>query len=112
MSKKISNFIPKKTVLTVTKDNKGRFGKGNPGKPQGAVHTLTRTFKEALTAAFNELQNDPKANLVEWGKKNPTAFYMVASKLIPTEVNHAVNEKVITVVVPGESKIEDAQIVP
>jgi len=92
------------------------FTKGHKlsnGRPPGAKNALTRTFKEALTEAFNELQNDPAANLVAWGKKNPTAFYMVASKLIPAEVNHSLETKVINVVVPEDSKgIEDAEIVP
>lgn len=89
------------------------FEIGNPGKPKGAVSKLTRTFKEALTEAFNELQGDPEANLIAWGKKNPTAFYMVASKLIPAEINHNLDNKVIKVVIPGKSDIiEDAQILP
>lgn len=89
-----------------------KFEKGNPGKPKGAVSTLTRSFKDALTAAFNELQNDPEANLIAWGKKNTTAFYMVASKLIPTEVNHSLDNKVITVITPKKpDEIQDAEVI-
>jgi hypothetical protein len=36
---------------------------------------------------FDDLQADPKANLLSWGKENPTEFYKIAAKLIPTEVN-------------------------
>lgn len=73
-------------------------GDGRKRKSKGDVMKLTRTFKEALTAAFNELQDDPEANLVAWGKNNTTAFYMVASKLIPTEINHSLDNKVIRVI--------------
>lgn len=63
------------------------FKKGNKGKPRGATNIITRTVKEALMIAFNELQQDKMANLLAWGKENPTAFYQVAAKLIPTEIH-------------------------
>lgn len=63
------------------------FQKGNKGKPKGATNLITRTVKETVLAAFNDLQNDPKANILNWGLDNPTEFYKIAAKLIPTEVN-------------------------
>lgn len=56
------------------------------GRPPGTPNVLTRTVKEAVLDAFNELQRDEKANLVSWGKKNPGLFYQVAARLIPTEI--------------------------
>ncbi len=79
----------------------GSFKKGDPnnkGKPKGAVSHLTRTVKEALLIAFNQMQEHPTANLYEWGVKNQTAFYQVASKLIPTEVNAKVEQMTIKVI--------------
>jgi hypothetical protein len=64
-----------------------KFEKGNPGKPKGAKNKLTISVKETVMAAFEDLQNDPKANIVTWGKENPTEFYKIAAKLIPTELN-------------------------
>ena len=46
------------------------FEKGNPGKSKGTTNKVTRSVKEAVLLAFNELQEDPNANLVEWGRKN------------------------------------------
>ena len=57
------------------------------GRPPGAQGKLTKTVKETVLAVFNNLQEDPKANLEEWAKKEPTEFYKIAAKLIPTEVN-------------------------
>lgn len=74
------------------------FIKGNKGKPKGATNKLTRTVKEALTEAFNDLQKDPKAKLSAWGKNNPTAFYQIAAKLIPTELTAKVEATIIKVV--------------
>lgn len=62
------------------------FAKGNPGRKKGAVGKLTKTVKETVLAVFNDLQKDPKANLMAFGKKNPGMFYQIAAKLIPTEV--------------------------
>ncbi len=62
------------------------FEKGNAGKPKGAVNNLTKTFKDLLILTLEEIQADPKANLLTWAKDNPTEFYKIASKLIPTEV--------------------------
>ena len=62
------------------------FKKGEGGRPKGVPNKLTKTVKETVLAAFNELQEDPLTNIVAWGKDNPTAFYQIAAKLIPTEV--------------------------
>lgn len=72
------------------------FKKGEAkGRPKGAVNHLTRTVKETVLAVFNDLQQDPQANLLAWGTDNPTEFYKIAAKLIPTEVNANVQSVVI-----------------
>jgi len=66
------------------------FEKGHQkigGKVKGTPNKLTRTVKETVLAVFDDLQADPKANLLSWGKENLTEFYKIAAKLIPTEVN-------------------------
>lgn len=62
------------------------FTKGNPGRPKGATNKITKTVKETVLSAFNELQNDKVANLLTWGRNNPDEFYKLAAKLIPTEI--------------------------
>ena len=66
---------------------KNLFQKGNPGKAKGTTNKLTRTVRELLLEVFNDLQDDPKANLLAWAISEPGEFYKIASKLIPTEVN-------------------------
>lgn len=76
-------------------------GEGKPagsGRKKGSQNKLTRTVKETVLAAFNELQDDPKANIVAWGKRNPKDFYAVAAKLIPTEITGQIEQTVIKVV--------------
>lgn len=67
-------------------DNKGKFLPGNPGKQKGTTNKLTRTVRETVLAAFTELQADPVNNIVAWAKTEPTEFYKIAAKLIPTEI--------------------------
>jgi hypothetical protein len=68
------------------------FEKGNKAASGRGPNKITRTVKETVLAAFQDLQEDPKANLLKWGKDNPTEFYKIAAKLIPTEVNAKVED--------------------
>lgn len=60
---------------------------GNPsGRPTGAQGRLNKTVKETVLAVFNKMQDDPKVDLMAFGKKYPRDFYAIAAKLIPTEI--------------------------
>lgn len=69
-----------------------RFEKGNPGKPKGAINKLTKTVKEVVFDVFEKIQSDPSANLLTFAKNNPTEFYKIAAKLIPSDVNAKVQD--------------------
>jgi hypothetical protein len=62
------------------------FEKGQGGRPPGSTNLLTRTVKETVLSVFNELQTDPKHNLKAFAKSNPKDFYIIAAKLIPTDI--------------------------
>jgi hypothetical protein len=68
------------------------FQKGQGGRPKGAVNKTTKTVKEVVLAAFNDLQEDKKNNILQFAKDNPKEFYQIAAKLIPTEINAKVNK--------------------
>lgn len=76
------------------------FQPGNSGRPSGTPNKLTRTVKETVLAVFNDLQSDPKVNLESWAKNEPTEFYRIAAKLIPTEITGTVK----TVIKVSESE--------
>lgn len=81
------------------------FKKGEPrpenaGRKEGSVNRLTKTVKERVLEVFNELQEDPQANLLSWAKDEPTEFYKIAAKLIPADINAKVEGKIITVITP------------
>jgi hypothetical protein len=63
-------------------------GERRGGRQKGTPNTNTRAFKEAVEAAFQEL--DGVNGLVRWAKSNPDQFYgVVFPKLAPLQVNHA-----------------------
>lgn len=69
------------------------------GRPKGTPNKLTRSVKERVLDVFNELQNDPKANMLEWGKNNPSLFYQIAAKLIPTEIKGEVEHTGVEIII-------------
>lgn len=87
------------------------FKKGEGGRPKGVQNHLTRTVKETVLAVFNDLQTDPKVNLKSFAKKYPRDFYMIASRLIPTEINARFNkvtlEIVRTITIPEHTVIPE-----
>ena len=70
------------------------------GRTKGTPNSLTKTVKERVLEVFNELQLDPKVNMVSWAKIEPAEFYKIAAKLIPAEINAHVDNKVINVITP------------
>lgn len=65
--------------------NSGRFGKGNPGKPKGAISKTTKAAKEAIALAAEGLGGTDR--LIAWAKEDPLnerAFWTsIYPKLIP-----------------------------
>jgi hypothetical protein len=43
---------------------KGKPRPANAGRKEGSVNKLTKTVKEKVLEVFNELQDDPKSNLL------------------------------------------------
>ena len=68
--------------------NTGRFGKGNPGKPKGAISKTTRTAKEAIALAAEGLGGADR--LVAWAREDPLnerAFWSsIYPRLLPLQV--------------------------
>ena len=71
--------------------NSGKFAKGNPGKPKGALNKTTLAAKEAIALAADRLGGVDR--LVEWVQEdtaNERVFWgSVYPKLLPLQVNGA-----------------------
>ena len=73
-----------------------KFEKGNKAAARRGPNKVTRTVKETVLSVFNALQDDKLNSLHAWAKNEPTEFYKIASKLIPTELTGTI-KTVITV---------------
>lgn len=82
--------------------NAGSFKKGEKRPNQGkrGPNKLTTTVKSVFEETFKQLQKDPKSPhaLANWAQMEPTEFYKLAAKLIPTELKGEMNH---THQVPG-----------
>ena len=78
------------------------FQKGkisNPsGRPKGAKGKLTSTFKELLIRTINELESEGKVTLAKFARENPRDFYLIAARLIPTELMGGTENKIIVTI--------------
>ena len=70
-----------------------KFGKGNPGKPKGAINKNTKLAKDAIALAAEGLGGTGR--LIEWAKEDPLnerAFWTsIYTKLLPLQVQAAVS---------------------
>lgn len=74
-----------------------KFGKGNKGKPKGAIHKTTRLAKEAIALAAEGLGGTDR--LIDWAREDPLnerAFWTsIYTKLLPLQVKAEVNGQII-----------------
>lgn len=61
------------------------------GRQKGSLNKTTVAVKEAFRQAFDDLGGT--AALVTWAQENPTQFYQLFSKLIPTEIDATLSGK-------------------
>lgn len=91
--------------------NSGSFGhdpgfRKPLGRPKGTPNKVTALIKNTFMQVFQDLQNDPVNNLLEWANREPTEFYKLASKFIPTEVD-AIIKETITVKIFDDDEPEE-----
>lgn len=64
------------------------------GRVKGSVNVVNRSMKECVLSTLEWLQTQPKSNMRDWAKENPTPFYQIAAKLIPTEITAKVEQTI------------------
>jgi len=77
------------------------------GRQKGSVNVVNRSMKETVMNTLEWLQTQPRSNMREWAMENPTPFYMIAAKLIPSEIT--ANVEVIHRELPPFMKSNDSQ---
>lgn len=84
-------------------------GKKTGGRQPGSQNKVTSSMKETVSDTLKWLQGQPRVNMRAWAKANPTEFYRIAAKLIPTEIVGKDGESLlpitkIEIIHPDESK--------
>lgn len=84
--------------------SKGSFTKESRKKiPPRGPGRLNKTVKETVLAVFNDLQQDPKLSLSAFAKENTKDFYLIAAKLIPTEISGKIDNEIKLTIVRGKN---------
>lgn len=73
-------------------------GKKTGGRVKGSVNKATKSMREHFAEAFDLLQEHETHKLSKWAETNPTEFYRLASKLIPTKVEADIQQPVQTII--------------
>lgn len=71
------------------------------GRQKGTPNKTTLAVKEALSQCFDEMGGIQ--SLRDWGKENPTEFYKLWVKMLPTEIKAEVSAEIEPV---GKVQIE------
>lgn len=78
-------IVKEKPLHNVAFTEKSQWGgsrKGS-GRKAGVPNKLTAVVKKNVIEVFNSIGG--KDHMIEWAKKNPTQFYRLFAKLLPTE---------------------------
>jgi hypothetical protein len=54
------------------------------GRQQGTPNKITTVFKDAVRIVYEDIGGH--SAFAAWARENPTEFYRIASRLIPTEI--------------------------
>lgn len=85
-------------------------GQKTGGRRAGVPNRVTAAFKDAVRIVYEDIGGH--AAFAAWARENPSEFYKIAARLIPTEVNVS-NERGVTVIVQrGVALGVDAEPVP
>ena len=74
-----------------------------PGKPKtggrrtGVPNRLTTHFREAVLVVYQGLGGHEA--FLQWARENPTEYYRIAARLIPTEMREKSEDNRVVVVV-------------
>lgn len=77
------------------------YGFKSGGRAKGTPNKITTAFKDAVCIVYEEIGGH--AAFAEWARDNPSDFYRICSKLIPTEAaplfdgNHSITINIGTV---------------
>ena len=80
--------------MTNTPKNTTKFGKGNPGKPKGAVSKNTKAIKDMILMALENAGGVAYLTECATNEKTQTAFLGLVGKVMPMQVDASLSGNV------------------
>jgi len=74
------------------------------GRQVGTPNKITTAFKDAIRFVYEDIGGH--AAFANWAKENPTDFYKIAARLIPTEKNSQEDRNITVEIVQFSSEDE------
>jgi hypothetical protein len=71
----------------IVADNGGKPPAAGRGRPKGATNKLTRTIKQAIEKAFEDVGGS--TYLATMAQQQPVAFMTLLGKVLPTQMEHS-----------------------
>jgi len=72
------------------------------GRQAGTPNKVTAAFKDAVRFVYDDIGGN--AEFSRWAKQNPTEFYKIAARLIPTEIAAQSGTGLTIVIAPTDSQ--------
>jgi len=95
-----SNNKSEKPNLSKEEENRMPFLPGKTktgGRQAGVPNRLTTAFREAVQVVYERLGGHEA--FLQWARENPTEYYRIAARLIPTEISEKSNDNRVMVLV-------------
>jgi hypothetical protein len=84
------------------------YGHKTGGRQRGTPNKVTTAFKDAVRTVYKDIGGN--AAFAQWAQDNPTDFYRIAARLIPTEI--AAREGATLQVILAPYAVGDTPTVP
>jgi hypothetical protein len=68
-------------------------GKKFGGRVKGTPNKISTTVKSNVVAVFEALNGDDLSHMKTWAAENPTQFYNIYAKMLPTEVEATITKE-------------------
>jgi hypothetical protein len=79
------------------------------GRQAGTPNKVTTAFKDAVRIVYEDIGGN--VAFAAWARENPSEFYKIAARLIPTEIAGR-SDTGITVIINRDSTLDHPQDVP
>jgi hypothetical protein len=80
------------------------------GRQAGTPNRLTGLFREAVLWVYNGMGGH--AAFLQWARENPTEYYKIAARLIPTELREDGGKHVTVIVNRGGGTVLEVPTLP